>query len=860
MSIASCIDAVLRAGGGHVSRDEAMAMLDEVDDRASRLSRDTGLPYAEATAQAAKQLTERAAATAAVERRNALLNLVTRATRRERLLSTVEQLGGTKGRNIADAMLNQIVARNRLTTGNRASAEAVWKGRRSEYGSALAVALNKAGLLRAFRSGSMERDWARELYELSVQSSGGEANVGRTGNTQALQIAQSIHGLQQLARERLNRQGAWIGNYAGYISRTAHDQDAIRRAGFEAWRSFVEPRLSEETFEGVGNRTEFLNETWKSLVDGVHLGARDPVGWKDPAFTGPGNAAKKLSQSRVLHWKNADAWLDYQKQFGHGTLPEQMMQTFDRASRSEALMSRWGTNPEAEFQQDFRWLEEHYHDESPEAVAKLHEAQKGIALRFSYLTGEANRPINKMAAEIGAGIRAVQSMAKLGGVAFTHLSAFATKGAELRYHGVGWLESYGDSLGALFTGRGTGETRELSDLLLAGMEGAHHGMLSRFEADDSVAGTMAKASNNFFRLSGLTWLLDAQKSATERTMSRHFGRHLDEAFDALPPEMQRTLTSYDISAGEWDALRGAPDHPTVDGRAHLTPDAAVRASDDAIQASLKSVTLPEGTKLRGTPEATDRALVGARDRLGMKVHTMFDDIASRGVITPGIEERYQFLGGNAPGSLAGEALRFVSQFKLWGAAAIRQGLGRELYGGQGKWGATKGMFQLALATGVMGYMTTVLKDLTKGLTPRNPLDPSTVMHSMIQGGGYGILGDYLFGEFGRFGQTPVESLAGPAAGTLADVLTMIATARGVVTRNPDAHPKDLAPEALRIFQNNTPFMNLFYVRKALDYLLFNSLQESLNPGYLRRAQRNIEKKTGQTYILPPSMHLHTFGR
>jgi hypothetical protein len=52
---------------------------------------------------------------------------------------------------------------------------------------------------------------------------------------------------------------------------------------------------------------------------------------------------------------------------------------------------------------------------------------------------------------------------------------------------------------------------------------------------------------------------------------------------------------------------------------------------------------------------------------------------------------------------------------------------------------------------------------------------------------------------------------------------------------------------------------LFYTRRVLDYLLFHSLQESMNPGYLRRAEQQLQKQTGQTYFLPPTNHLHTFG-
>jgi hypothetical protein len=80
---------------------------------------------------------------------------------------------------------------------------------------------------------------------------------------------------------------------------------------------------------------------------------------------------------------------------------------------------------------------------------------------------------------------------------------------------------------------------------------------------------------------------------------------------------------------------------------------------------------------------------------------------------------------------------------------------------------------------------------------------------------------------------------------------------------------DLAPELLRLGLNETPFINLFYVRSALNYLFLHSLQERMNPGYLARMQRSIQKNQGQSYMAPstpllgwmnPQQHLRTFGR
>ncbi len=52
--------------------------------------------------------------------------------------------------------------------------------------------------------------------------------------------------------------------------------------------------------------------------------------------------------------------------------------------------------------------------------------------------------------------------------------------------------------------------------------------------------------------------------------------------------------------------------------------------------------------------------------------------------------------------------------------------------------------------------------------------------------------------------------------------------------------------------NNAPFANLAYIRPALNYMFIYQLQEKLNPGYLRRMERRVEKENNQHFILPPT--------
>ncbi|MGH6677887.1 MAG: hypothetical protein ACREDL_02855 [Bradyrhizobium sp.] len=626
--------------------------------------------------------------------------------------------------------------------------------------------------------------------------------------------------------------------------------DKIRRAGLEPWKAAIRPLLDPETFDYVGGpdgkgAEEFLNNVWHALVTGVHLTYEGMQGFKDPAFTGPGNLAKRVSHERVLHFSDADSWLDYHRQFGRGSVAENVLANLQRSARATALMNHFGTNPRAEFEADLRYFAEKLRNTDPAAVLRLKSWEPALRNRFDFLDGAADMPVNRMFAKIASGARTVESMAKLGLVAFTHLSVGATKAVELRYQGANLLERYGNFLTSIVPGRSA-----VADELLAGLEGMHRDMLSRFQIDDSVPGTLSKLANTFFHWSGLTYLLEHQRQGGEELLARMLGRQLDRPFAELQPESARMLRMAGISEREWELLRQAPDHTEIDGRQYLTPYATMRIPEDRAVQHLFDLGQIDKRVLPPGP-AEQRRIDAWRRDLAIRLYAMFNDRSERMVITPDIESRAIMLQGSRPGTPLGELARFVAQFKTWPAALIHQAIGREIYGGQTRPAALAGTLQMALAATVLGGTILGLKDMIKGRNPRDPASPKTWGAAFTQGGGAGIMGDYLFGEYNRFGQNAAESVLGPIVGQgFASVMDMWNRLKDAAEEPEKAH--DITPELFRTLLDNTPFVNLLGLRTALNYLFLWQVQEALNPGSVRRMERTIQRQQHQTFWLSPS--------
>lgn len=101
----------------------------------------------------------------------------------------------------------------------------------------------------------------------------------------------------------------------------------------------------------------------------------------------------------------------------------------------------------------------------------------------------------------------------------------------------------------------------------------------------------------------------------------------------------------------------------------------------------------------------------------------------------------------------------------------------------------------------------------------------------------------MFGEVNRMGAGPVTSLMGPAASNADSIITLLqSTTRG------DADLGDWYRTAL----DNTPFLNVFWLRTAMNGLILNRIQDALDPGSLERYQRRVEREQGNEFLIPPS--------
>lgn len=844
-----CIDAVQNAAktaGRELTLDELTEVFEDIQGRIKFLQATDGMLGLEGAAlRAADELGNQVKLAAVIEKRNALLNF----RRRAELLGYIRNTWSDRPDLGLESFL---VGTNVARSGARRSVAAEQKQLAQSYTAGFLHEIEREGLLPFLTRGDLDVDIADALWRL-----GTDQPLDGLGK-QAVDIAKIMQRYQETARVDANRAGAFIRKLPGYVVRQSHDPYKLERAGFGQWREIIMPRLDPRTFEGASDVDEFLLRTYNALVSGVHF--KPPGQQADPmGFKGPRNLAKKASAERVLHFKDGVAWHEYNQTFGTGSLREAFLGGLDGMGQSTGLMRRLGTNPEANWNAVLDFLQTDYKDD-PKALKALHGKRSGmLATRLAEVDGSARMAVNQVGARVSANIRAVQSMAKLGGALISAMTDLPVAASELRYQGRGMLSSMADMVQGLLQGRKSAEQREILSALGVFFDNVRGDVSSKFSADDTLGGKMSRAQQVFFRLNGLTWWTDTMRSTAALVMSHNLAYNRGRGWDSMSPDLRRTLELFGIDSGRWDLLRSTPARQ-ADGREYMTTQGVDNILDDDLAGYLAS----QGRTVNPA------AVAELREELRGQLRSYITDRAAYAVIEPDARTRAIMRRGTRSGTVAGELLRFIGQFKAFPVAILQKSVGRELYGRgytPSALGATPGaelikalrsgngeklgIAQLMLWTTLFGYGAMTTKDLLKGREPRSPDDRKTWAAAMLQGGALGIYGDFLFGEANRLGGGFIGSLAGPTAGTIEG-----ATDLWFRMRSGD----DAAASAFRYTLNHTPFANLFYTRAAMDYLFLHSVQEALNPGALRRMERRIQKENNQRFLVSPSQsYLDPFG-
>lgn len=869
-----CMAKVRQILGETLNDSELEELAGKLMERARKIRAERyGMTADEAVDKALKEMAEEAVTQSQLRKRNTLLS--NRAFTRE-----LGKIQAAWGDNPREGLITNYVGTNVLRRGSQNSIDADQKGLAHEWRNAFSADVERSGRQTLWRTGALDEDVYKALGEMYKD----EPNY--TGiDRDAREFADIIFKYQELYRTAANHAGAFIKKLSDYVTHQSHDMFSVRSAAetlspagrrltphlpydedghFTAWKDFVLPLIdAARTFAGVEDQDKWLRSFWRSVATGEHLTSGTS---SNSGFIADGSLAKRLSEPRILHFKDAGARFKYDTTFGRGkSLYERVGLQLEYGAHNVALMRRMGPNP-AQTHTRLKTAVRLLTDQSVSARlnTKWVRDERFLDAYFDEITGIANIPGASPTAAMLRTIRFIQNLAKLGAATISSIVDVSVAASELQYQGFSVIDSWKTQLDSVFSGYGkrgqqrAERIRAASELGVA-IDYLRSATWSRFSANDSLPGWMARGQHFFFKMNGLMWWTDTLRMGNALAMSHRVGMMATRSLAELDASTQRLFELFDIKAGEWDLMRSRS-VDVVDGREIFTPKGAEQITDAEIAHLLQK----EGLK------PTERRIGERRTEIQTKFRNIFASRADYAVIAPGPRSQVRMRGANigiAPGSDAAEIARSFFQFKGFPAAMIEKVWGREFfgYGSSGRLSdaTATGMGQLAsfmLYSTFLGYAALYLKSYINGRRvppPETPKDAANLfLASFLQGGGAGIYGDLLFGVArDRFGHSALASLMGPTAGLAEDAYSFYRSTgkAGFDALFDRAKDGDVdAGAALNTIKSNFPFINLFYTRMAIDYMFLYRLQEYLDPGSLKRMEDTYKKNLNQEYRLPPS--------
>jgi len=845
----NCRAIAAKAANGKLTEQEIVDAFARIDQHRKSLEAQGMLTgKAERVRKWAEEEGERTKIAANMQRRHAALNVLVR-DRVDRQIKGMIVEGGLKPHQALRAILEGI---NSSAPGSRASVYATQQGYEARYlGSMFAdLERERPHLVHALADEKLDADVLAEMWELR---DGGKP--GSTGNDDAKWLAKRFADYAELSRTDLNRLGASIGKLDGWAGVQTHDPIAMLQVGKDAWIGRIVPLLDfKRTFPEGTTSTEaidILGDIFDTIITGIpnKKGAAE-LGQR----VNPANLAKSLGASRVLHFSDAGAALTYREQFGYGNTIAGMFAHLRHMAQVGGVMETLGPNPEVMFRSIAAGLQRSIKEsksipdvEKGALIDKLNTDAGALKQAIDVSTGLVSRPVNVNAAKIMSDVRAVESMAKLGGAVISAFSDTMTSAIAAQFRGTNFFKGITDQIGGLMQGRPRGEQGEIAYLFNEGIDGMLGHINSLGFATDGPVGAMGKLQTGFFKWNGLTWWTDVNRSVAARTISAELGMRAGTAYAELPPAFRHVLAQSGIDDASWSVL-GKAALRLDNGRPYLTPDRVREISDVDMLPLIKDRVAAIQKRGGANAEAAIRAAIGdARRRLELQVTGFVSDQTSFAVIETDARTRRYTTLGQRPGTLAGEAVRLMMQFKGFPLAFTTRVFGRALFGHRKDAGMLErgGHFATMLAGLVMaGYVSIVAKDLLKGYwPPRNPTDPRTIMAALQQSGAWGIYGDFLFSKVNRFGGGLTETLLGPSIGSVGDLANVLLDARDTaLTGGAD---KFSSAQAFSTVLSTVPFANLHLLKPAMDYMIVNSIREALSPGYMRRQQKSRKTEYGQ---------------
>ncbi|WP_258579362.1 hypothetical protein [Acinetobacter baumannii] len=669
----------------------------------------------------------------------------------------------------------------------------------------------------------------QELVQKIVRERFGE----NTGDALAKKISDKMGDVFETMRDRFNRNGGDIGKLDNWGLPQTHSLEKMLKAGKEAWVNKAESLI--DTRQYVHENGDYysqqeirslLEDTYDTLsMDGAN---KTEIG-RQATGGGTSKVTNRHGESRVLHFKDAESWLEYQSEFGGMQFVDLVEAHINGLSKDIALVENLGSNPKTAFK-ILKDAADKKDREAKRITTKDNPVLNRAQVMFDEFNG-GNSPQSQVLANLGVAYRSMNIFSLLGGTTVASTTDQATIAKTAHVHGLSYRKAFGELIRQLNPANKA--DRELAHSLGLATEEmlgsiarwSDDGLTSTYGKSEKLARISSGVATQVMRVSFLNALTSASKVGFTKLLMEKYGRlSRSKAWNDLDVQDRELLSNTGLDERAWQVFQLA--EPVVDrkGNQLMSARSIYEIPDEKLTAF-------------GDPKQV-------KDQVASQLQAHLLDEQGMAVIEAGLREK-TLINVGARGTIAGEIFRGIVQFKSFSAAFLMRH-GSRIMAQEGLKGKAAYAIPLFVMTTLLGGLVVQLKELLNGNDPQTMWDSddpkkasSFFVRSAVQGGGLSFLGDILVAGTDTSGRDANSFVVGPLGGDFESLLSLTV---GNLTQYNEGKDTNFGNEAFKFVKGKVPAQNLWYTKAAINRMVFDEMQDTIAPGYREKALRKAERQ------------------
>lgn len=573
-----------------------------------------------------------------------------------------------------------------------------------------------------------------------------------------------------------------------------HDQTRIMNATREVWVSGIRDKLDFNRMNLDGKTPEEVTTLLNEIYETVSTGGLAKLEGRG-AQKGDTSITGKYKRRRVLHFKDAASWIEYNDAYGTKDLFKTMTDHIDNLSKDIGLTETMGPNPRATF--------EHMALKAQQAAKKKGETTTAEAV-FDLISGAASDEPGRIAKGLSS-IRNWQVATKLQSSFLASVTDHPLMALAASHNGMPVFDSMKRYLQTVSRAK---DSKKTAVQMLLSAEHCIDRGLAGHDFSKNLGGAYSQNAAEFTMKAGLTAPhTEIARAAWGTSYMFSLSNDSGKLLKQLSKKRQARFKEYGISNEDWEIIRST-------GKVNIQGENFIDPANIPVKQRAKYVGM--------VTQEIDTAIPMANELQSAILHM-----------------------GTKSGGLGGEVIRSATQFKSHPIAIMHthyyRAMSQQTTGG--KIAYTASMVGMLTAFGAIAVQA---KEISKGNTTMDWDSPTLWANAFRVGGGLGLFGDFIMSNgVSGYGNSISQQIAGPTFTGPVQALAEI-VAYGNLKKIYEGDYSGVNSDAADFLVNNLPLVKLFYIKAAFERGMVDSAKSMLDSGYQRKADKRIRKARSES--------------